>query len=289
MIETSFTDFLALLPPANLMVTAGERIVGTSNESFENGLGPITTGVGKRLFGSTSDGATVDAQAPPCGSDSSPTAPGVWYTIIGDGGEIAVSTCTGTEFDSQISIFTGGSCDQLTCVDGNNDACGSQSRVDFQSNEGQTYHVLVHGVGGASGTFALSIAFNRLAILFDTFATYNISSQALQDISSPQYAALEWMADIDSSDLQATLSVDELVERFVLVLLHFTTGGASWSDQARFLSPSLNTCSWNNIFDSTIGVGCNGNGSVVRLDLRKFHNSPTCQFLNFAPPRASSV
>jgi hypothetical protein len=36
-----------------------------------------------------------------------------------------------------LSVFTG-SCGQLTCVDGNNDVCGSQSRVDFQSNRDQT-------------------------------------------------------------------------------------------------------------------------------------------------------
>jgi hypothetical protein len=80
----------------------------------------------------------------------------VWYTIIGDGGAITVSTCNGTGFDSQISVFTG-SCGQLTCVDGNDDACGSQSLVAIQSNQNETYHVLVHGFGGASGDFALLI------------------------------------------------------------------------------------------------------------------------------------
>ena len=34
---------------------------------------------------------------------------------------------------------------------------------------------------------------------------------------------------VDSAEVQATLSEDERVERFVLALLYFTTGGASWS------------------------------------------------------------
>jgi hypothetical protein len=230
---------------------------------------------GSYLFGSTSTAATIDA-VPSCGSASGPTAPGVWYTIIGNGDAITASTCTGTEFDSQISVFSG-FCDQLACVVGNNDACGSQSRVDFQSIQDQTYHVLVHGVGGASGTFALGIIPTRLASLFDFFVIYNISIQALQDLSSPQYAALDWMANIDSIDLQATLSDDELVERFVLVLLYFATGGASWSDQANFLIPSLNICSWNRNVDFIRGVlGCNDEGSVVRLDLCKFPNLSNC-------------
>lgn len=33
--------------------------------------------------GSTFDGATIDSEAPSCGSASRPTASGVWYTIIG--------------------------------------------------------------------------------------------------------------------------------------------------------------------------------------------------------------
>ena len=105
----------------------------------------------------------------------------------------------------------------------------------------------------------------------------------MQDLSSPQYAALAWMANSDSADLQLTMSDDELVERFVLVLLYFATGGASWSDQVRFLTPSLNTCSWNSIVDgTTIGIGCNEEGSVVRFDVGKFPNLSNLLFMNFA-------
>jgi hypothetical protein len=254
------------------LLTAGVRIA--DNDSCDDAFKLISPGVGTSLlgsylFGSTSAAATIDA-APSCGSATSPTAPGVWYTIIGDGGRIATSTCTGTNFDSQISVYTG-SCDQLTCVVGKDQGCGDQTR--FQSVKDQTYHVLVHGVGDASGNFTLSIAINRLATLSDLLVDYNVSIQALQDLSSPQYAALDWMANIDSTDpLQFTMSDNELVERFVLVLLYFATGGASWLDQARFLSPSLNTCSWKT---GVGGLGCNDEGSVVSLDLSKFPNSLT--------------
>jgi hypothetical protein len=80
------------------------------------------------------------------------------------------------------------------------------------------------------------------------------------------------MAYNDGTDLQSKLSDDELVERFALVLLYFATGGESWLDQAGFLSPLNNTCSWNSNVDGTraLGVGCNDEGSVVTLDLCKF-------------------
>jgi hypothetical protein len=151
--------------------------------------------------------------------------------------------------------------------------------VDFQSIQDQTYHVLVHGVGGASGTFSLSIAINRLATLSNLLVDYSISIQALQDPSSPQYKALDWMANIDSTDVQDRLSDGELVERFVLVLFYFATGGENWADQYLFLSPSLTSCLWNKNTDFIIlkgSVGCNDEGSVVLLDLRKFPNSSTC-------------
>jgi hypothetical protein len=136
-----------------------------TNDSCDNAFGPITPGVASFLLGSTLAGGTVNV-APSCGSASNATGRGAWYTIIGDGGAITASTCgTRTDFDSQISVFTGDSCDELTCVDGNYDACGSQSRVDFLSNQYQTYHVLVDGFGTGSGSFALQIIASRFASL----------------------------------------------------------------------------------------------------------------------------
>jgi hypothetical protein len=115
------------------------------------------------------------------------------------------------------------------------------------------------------------------ASLFDLLLNYNVSIQALQDPSSPQYAALFWMVNNDSIDI--ALSDDELIERFALVLFYLVTGGDSWFDQAHFLSP-LSTCSWNSIVERdeekwaiTIGVGCNDDGSVVELNLGKSRNS----------------
>jgi Leucine-rich repeat (LRR) protein len=107
---------------------------------------------------------------------------------------------------------------------------------------------------------------------------YKVSSQAFQDTSSPQYEALVWMTDTDSTDLQSALSDDELVERFTLVLLYFATGGESWWNQAGFLNPLLDTCSWNSIVEGTrilLGVGCNDEGSVTTLDLCKFPKPST--------------
>jgi hypothetical protein len=177
--------------PCQHGTSAGEefQLQVVDNDLCQDAFGPINPGVGTFLSGSTSNGATVDAESPSCGSASSATAPGVWYTVVGNGGAITTSTCsTGTDFQSQISVFStplsstspistspistspiSGSptsspssspdvCGLLTCVAGNNNACGSgQSSVAFQSIQDQTYHVLVHGFGEASGNFVLQI------------------------------------------------------------------------------------------------------------------------------------
>jgi hypothetical protein len=108
---------------------------------------------------------------------------------------------------------------------------------------------------------------------------YQVSGQALQDPFSSQSRALAWMAHNDSIDLQSTMSDDELAERFAVVNFYFATGGRTWLDQAGFLSPLNNTCSWNSILDGTtrvLGVGCNEEGSVSMLDLCKIPKSSTC-------------
>jgi hypothetical protein len=77
-----------------------------------------------------------------CGNLVFSTASGTWYSTIGTGVALTVSTCnSSTNFDTQISVFRG-SCDDLQCVDGNDQACGDQSSVSWFSEEGEPYFIL---------------------------------------------------------------------------------------------------------------------------------------------------
>ena len=103
-------------------------------------------------------GTTIDATFdafPTCTTTN--TAPGVWYSIMGTGGDITVDTCTGTTYDTKISVYTDG-CDPVTttCVGGNDDFCGLQSSVTWTSSPGVEYLVLVHGFSSGTGDFTLS-------------------------------------------------------------------------------------------------------------------------------------
>ena len=168
-------------------------------------------------------------------------------------------------------------CDQIACdiPDARYKGSTSSSTVEWTAGSGVEYRLLVTSTVFSldlPGDFSLFIAVNRLETLSQLFVDNEISIQALQDPSTPQYAALDWMANIDSTDLQSKLSDDALVERFVLVLFYYTTGGANWRDQKLFLSPSLDICSWN----PGPPDECNDEGSVVELVFRKFPNSSNC-------------
>lgn len=107
--------------------------------------------------GST-DGASADA-APECGTTVS--APGVWYSVTGTGGQITVETCDEEQgYDTKLNVYKDG-CETLTCVGGNDDECGPEparlSRVVFDSEEGVEYLILVQGFDGATGPFVLTV------------------------------------------------------------------------------------------------------------------------------------
>lgn len=113
-------------------------------------------------IGNTS--AATTATNPPAGTcgdaDNDATSQGVYYTFTGNGLTATVSTDNpGTDFDTEITVFTG-SCDALVCADGNNDSgTGTGSSVEIETVGGTEYFVFVDGNGAATGNFELSFAF----------------------------------------------------------------------------------------------------------------------------------
>ncbi len=96
-----------------------------------------------------------------CGSVT-PGAYGVWYSFVGTGDGVTLSTCAaGTNFDTKLNVYSG-TCGSLVCVTGNdnNALCTtntSSSSLSFSSVAATTYYVLVSGNSGANGNFDLSI------------------------------------------------------------------------------------------------------------------------------------
>jgi subtilisin-like proprotein convertase family protein len=124
----------------------------------------------------STSGATIDLGPPTC--TTTIVRPGVWYTVIGNGNRYVADTCDSSNgnFDTRLSVFcaglTGG-CGNLpgmVCITGIDNAtlappngCGAgsqQSRVDWCTQAGATYYILVHGgtgTQGATGTTTLTL------------------------------------------------------------------------------------------------------------------------------------
>lgn len=143
---------LALL----LGVTASPALAQPANDNCANA---ISVSCGGSYAGTTSE-ATEDV-ALNCGTGI--TAPGVWYVLEGTGQQVVVNTCEAAGYDTKLNIYTGG-CGSFTCVAGNDDACGLASSVGFVAEQGVTYHILVQGYDGLTGTFNLEVVCSPITL-----------------------------------------------------------------------------------------------------------------------------
>jgi hypothetical protein len=103
-------------------------------------------------------------------------------------------------------------------------------------------------------------ACTRLDSLAELLLQSDVSDvEALQDVSSPQFRALRWLANEDTAvlDLDSTPAVI-LVERYVLAMLYFATRGEGWFDHYSATS----VCEWN-MWE--VGVFCNQEDLVVAI------------------------
>ncbi len=80
----------------------------------------------------------------------------IWYVISGVCGSITANTCSGTNFDTEIAVFTG-SCGSLTHVACNDDACGIYSSVTWNAVASNTYYISVGSYYSAGPTGSLTL------------------------------------------------------------------------------------------------------------------------------------
>ena len=102
---------------------------------------------------------TPDAANAACGASD---APGVWYMVFGTGESITAATCSGSFYDTRLSVFDGGlegDCENMICTVENDDACpGTLSSVTWSSEMDVIYFILVHGWAASAGIYELSIS-----------------------------------------------------------------------------------------------------------------------------------
>ncbi|MAL59805.1 MAG: hypothetical protein CMC14_07150, partial [Flavobacteriaceae bacterium] len=130
--------------------------------TYDDCAGALEINCGDTVIGDTLS-ATVDA-VDDC-DPGTPDAPGVWYKWTDTSGlpaNVLLSTCsTNTDYDTQIAVFTGDCTGGLVCLAANDDSANCtdfQSEVEFESDGSSTYYIMVHGYGGDTGTFELSMS-----------------------------------------------------------------------------------------------------------------------------------
>lgn len=140
---------------ASLIPTLFAAFVAMGQAPNDACTAAITLTCGQTVSGTTVD-ATLDANATNCGT--AVTAPGVWYSIVGTGEAITVSTCPDFGYDTKINVYRG-TCSDPVCVTGNDDGgnCDVGSTASFPSMVGETYLILVQGFDGTTGTFDLAV------------------------------------------------------------------------------------------------------------------------------------
>eukprot|EP00980_Cylindrotheca_fusiformis_P011479 scaffold2663_cov73-Cylindrotheca_fusiformis.AAC.1 len=97
------------------------------------------------------------------------------------------------------------------------------------------------------------------------------------DESSPRYRALEWLAYDDySRNLHVEGDTIELLERFSLVTLYYSTDGEHWYFTSRWLS-TIAHCDW-------YGIRCDGSGRVLEVDF-----NPEMVVVGTLPPEIGNL
>jgi hypothetical protein len=110
------------------------------------------------VIGSTV-GMTDDPENDSCGDSN---APGVWYSVVGNGEAMRALTCgVGSRYDTRLSLFEG-ECGALSCVTQNDDACSNASTcclstINWATEAGTTYYILIHGFSNNAGQYELRV------------------------------------------------------------------------------------------------------------------------------------
>jgi hypothetical protein len=127
-----------------------------ANDNFAAGT---AVGALPANFTASTTSATLETgePAPGCGSGFGKS---VWYVFTPAATtQVTVSTA-GSNFDTILGVWTGGSLGGLTAVTCNDDFTGTTSQVSFSATAGTTYRIQVGGFGGAGGSLAVAFSGN---------------------------------------------------------------------------------------------------------------------------------
>ncbi|QIE58097.1 HYR domain-containing protein [Rasiella rasia] len=221
-------------------------------------------------YGDTFSGSTTMATFDNVGfCGTSNTAPGVWYTFVGNGNFTRLTTCNQANYDTKISVFTG-SCGALVCETGVDDAAGCAgftTELDFCTTNGTTYLVLIHGFSNAIGDFDLS-----LVDLGNTAPVITCPADITMNNDPGDCGAIVNFSATATDDCGSTITYSQdsgtVFPVGTTVVTATATDGAGLTDSCTFNVTINDTESPTAVCqDITIQLDANGDASIVAADV----------------------
>ena len=121
--------------------------------------------------------------------------------------------------------------------------------------------------GFAAGCTCPGESFNGSTIEAFQSVLESLSGDQLNDENSPQFEALNWIANDDPGNLSVGDTPTETISaRYVAAVLYYAFKGDDWVEKYNFLSEG-DICKWNH---DDFGILCGSDGSVKTLRLCKF-------------------
>ena len=128
------------------------------------------------VTGSTANGAT---------NTGGNTAADVWYSYSGAAGDITLSLCANTNFDSFLRVYDACGGTQIAF---NDDGCGAQSTLTFTANGTSTYYIMVEGFSASTGNFELTVSCVLNANSFDN-NNFMVYPNPVKDVLNLSYTS----------------------------------------------------------------------------------------------------
>ncbi|MFD2909348.1 T9SS type A sorting domain-containing protein [Flavobacterium ardleyense] len=119
------------------------------------------------------------------------TNDGVWYTVVGDGGNITIDVTDVSDWDARISVYTG-SCGAFTCVGTVDQSTGDETYTITGSVIGTTYYINVGhwsaSTDGPEGPFTIDITTTLSSDSFDN-ASFMAYPNPVKDVFNLSYTS----------------------------------------------------------------------------------------------------
>jgi hypothetical protein len=97
---------------------------------------------------------------------------------------------------------------------------------------------------------------------------FSISGDLIDDPTTPQYSAYQWLLNDDPANLDLDSLTDEtLTQRYISALLYFSMDGDSWNTDCGFLQ-GTSVCEWNDEFAGK-GIHCDPDGTIEAISISK--------------------